>query len=83
MDLDKLDLLEDIIFRYRRHLRILKVLNSTGDDCLPREELELWEAQIHHEFQTRLEDAVVCASSGDKNERKEEMLSGDRDLCKL
>ena len=73
---DQLDLLDDIIFRYRRHLRILKVLNSSvGDDCaekscVPREELDLWEAQIHHEFQTRLKDVVVrCA--------------GKSNICKL
>ena len=72
---DQLDLLDDIIFRYRRHLRILKVLNSAGDDCteescVPREELDLWEAQIHHEFQTRLKDAVV-------------RCDGKRNICKL
>ena len=78
MNLEQLDLLDDIIMRYRRHLRILGVLKSAGD-CVPADDLELWESQIHCEFESRFASVIDFDTGADNDDLKNSALT----LCKL
>ena len=58
MELEDLDELEELIWRYRKHLKIINRIKEIDENKIGNEDILLWQDQIHNTFIEKIQSKL-------------------------